>query len=89
MLKFNVSVIKEFMDLVKHYYECPKYVTCKILILQGKNDSLVPISSSEYVYDSVKSKKKKLILLDGVTHDIFRTEKREEIFKLVEMFLKR
>lgn len=89
MLKFNVSVIKEFMDLVKHYYDYPKYVTCKTLIIQGKNDNLVPESSSEYVYHNIKSRAKKLILLEGVTHDIFRHNKKEEIFKLVEKFLKK
>lgn len=88
MLKFNVTVIKEFMDLVKDYYDYPKYVNCKVLILQGKNDSLVPVSSSEYVYHNIKSKRKKLVILEGVTHDIFRTEKKEQIFKLVEKFLK-
>ena len=88
MLKFNVTVIKEFMDLVKHYYDSPRYVNCKTLIIQGNNDSLVPISSSEYVYNTIKSKKKKLFILDGVTHDVFRVENNEEIFKLVEGFLK-
>ena len=88
ILKLNVSVLKEFMDLVKEYYDYPKELTCKLLILQGKSDNLVPVSSSEYVYESAKSKDKKLVLLDDVTHDIFRTEKKDEIFKLVERFLK-
>ena len=89
MLKFNVSVIKEFMKLVKDYYDYPKYVTCKVLILQGKNDILVPITSSQYVYSNLKSKSKKLILLNDVTHDIFRDDNKEEIFRIVEKFLKR
>ena len=88
MLKLNVSVLKEFMNLVKEYYDYPKQLTCKLLILQGKSDNLVPISSSEYVYEKAKSKDKQLVLLDDVTHDIFRIEKKEEIFKLVEKFLK-
>lgn len=88
MLKFNISVIKEFMNLVKDYYDYPKYVTCKTLILQGNKDNLVPISSSEYVYETIKSKDKELVILDGKTHDIFRGNKKEEIFKLVENFLR-
>ena len=88
ILKLNVSVLKEFMDLVKEYYDYPKQLTCKLLILQGKSDNLVPVSSSEYVYENAKSKDKKLVLLDDVTHDIFREENKEEIFKLVERFLK-
>ena len=89
MLKLNVSVLKEFIEFVKENYDYPKYITCPILILQGDNDSLVPVSSSEYVYDSVKSKNKKLIILEGVTHDIFRDTNKEKIFKIVEKFLKR
>ena len=89
MLKLNITVIKEFMEFVKEHYNYPKYVTCPLLIIQGDNDSLVPVSSSEYVYNSVKSKIKKLIVLEGVTHDIFRDTTKEKIFKLVENFLKR
>ena len=88
MLKFNISVIKEFMNLVKDYYDYPKYVTCKTLILQGNKDNLVPVTSSEYVYETIKSKDKELVILDGETHDIFRGNKKEEIFKLVEKFLR-
>ena len=79
MLKFNVSVIKEFMTLVKEYYDYPKYIICPTLIIQGKKDSLVPMESSEYVYKSIKSKKKKFIVLESVTHDIFR----DELFKKI------
>ena len=89
MLKLNVTVLKEFVEFVKENYDYPKYITCPTLILQGDNDSLVPISSSEYVYDNVKSKNKKLIILEDVTHDIFRDINKEKIFKLVEEFLKR
>lgn len=89
MLKLNVSVLKEFIEFVKENYDYPKYINCPVLILQGDNDSLVPVSSSQYVYDSVKSKYKKLIILEGVTHDIFRDANKEKIFKIVEKFLKR
>lgn len=89
MLKFNASVIKEFMTLVKEYYDYPKYVTCSVLILQGTNDSLVPITSSEYVYNNIKSKKKKLIFLEGITHDIFKDQNKEKLFVIIEKFLKK
>ena len=89
MLKITITVIKELMEFVKEHYNYPKYVTCPLLIIQGDNDSLVPVSSSEYVYNSVKSKDKKIIILEGVTHDIFRDINKEKIFKLVEKFLKR
>ena len=77
------------MTLVRDYYDSPKDVFCKTLIIQGKNDNLVPLTSTKYVYDTIGSKDKKLVYIDNVTHDIFRAENKEEIFKLVQDFLKR
>ena len=86
-LKLNISVLKEFMELVKEYYEYPSKVTCNTLIFQGLNDNLVPKSSSEYVYNNINGIKK-LVYLKGVTHEICQCEKRQKIYELIEEFLK-
>lgn len=86
-LKLNSAMIFEFMELVKKYYDYPYEITCPILILQGNNDDLANPSSSRYVYDSVKSRKKTLIYLDGVTHDVFKSKKDALVFKTVNRFL--
>lgn len=88
LLKLNPSSIREFMFLVKKYYNYPKLIKCPILLLQGNNDNLVPLTSVKYVYDSVLSKIKKIIYINGATHDIFRSVNNEKIFTLVEEFFK-
>lgn len=88
MLKLNVTALKEFMTLVKEYYDYPKSVTCPTLILQGTNDNLVPLTSSKYVYDNLNTDKKKIVYFDNITHDIFRGKDKIEIFKNVEEFLR-
>ena len=88
ILKLNVSATREFMKLVSKYYDTPKEITCPVLLLQGTKDDLVPISSSEYVYNSVKSKVKKMVIVEGVTHDIFRNERVNEIYSVIEKFLR-
>ena len=75
------------MNLVKTYYDYPKQIKCPILILQGKKDDIVPISSSKYVYNSLKSNIKKLIFIDTETHDLFKGENKEGIYKIIEEFL--
>jgi len=87
LLKLNISTLKEFMQLVKENYNSPLYVKCPVLILQGKEDNLVPISSSKYVYDTIRSRTKKIVYIDKATHDIFRNDKKEDIFQIVEEFL--
>ena len=87
-LKSGLSAASEFMKLVKTYYEVPKEVTCPVLLIQGKSDDIVPISSSRYVYDNLGSKIKRLEYFENVNHDIFRKKRKEEIFLLVKKFLK-
>ena len=87
-LKLNINSTREFAKLIKEYYSYPKKLKCPLLILHGNKDDVVPISSSQYVYDNAKSKIKKMVLIDGVTHDLFRSEKDEEVFKVVKSFIK-
>lgn len=86
--KLNLSTLKEFTNLVKEYYDYPNDVICPVLILQGNKDNVVPMSSSEYVYKTLNKNVKKLVIIDDVNHDIFRTNRKEEIFEIVENFLK-
>ena len=88
LLQFPTSVLKEFMDLVNESKDLPSKIDCPILILQGNNDKIVPIASSEFVYSNVNSKTKYLMMLDGVTHDIFKCEDIDKICHTIELFLK-
>lgn len=85
--KLNMSATKELMSLIKEYYNAPKDVKCPTLIFQGEEDHIVPKSSSQYVYNELKSKQKRLIFLKGVNHEICRSERREEVFEIIEEFL--
>lgn len=88
ILKLNPSAVKEFMNLVKEYYNCPKDVFCPILIIQGKKDNIVRTSSSKYVYNSVKSKIKKIVYVNDLTHDVFYSKRSNEIYNIILKFLK-
>lgn len=87
-LKLNISAVGEFMKLVKEYYNYPKDVSCPVLLLQGDSDHLVPISSSKYVYGKLEKNVKKLIIIKGANHEVFKSEKQEQIFEIVNNFLK-
>ena len=88
-LKLNIKATKEFSLLIKEYGDCPKKLECPLLILQGTSDDVVPISSSQYVYDNAKSKTKKLVFIDEGTHDVFRSSHDAKVFKTVKSFLKK
>ena len=87
-LKLNITAIKEFRMLVNEYYDTPKSIICPVLILHGEDDHLVPKSSTKYVYDNLDKNVKKIIYIKGANHDIFKNDRQEEIFNIVEDFLK-
>ena len=89
MLKLNITAIGEFMTLVRDYYDYPKEVKCPTLIIQGTNDNLVPLTSSKYVYDNLASNKKDIVYIDGATHDIFCGENKNDVYRIVDNFLRR
>ena len=87
-LKLNISATKELMTLVKKYYNTPSSVICPVLILHGTEDHIVPKSSTKYVYEELTKNVKKLIYVRGVNHDIFKNDRKEELFYIIEGFFK-
>lgn len=88
LLKLNPLVLKEFTTLIKKYYNITKELNCPVLIIQGKKDNIVPLSSSRHVYNTVNSEIKKIVYVENLTHDVFYGERSLEIYKIVLDFLK-
>lgn len=87
-LMFPVSVVREFMALVEESQDLPSKISCQILLFHGTKDDVVPLSSSQYVYDNVLSNKKEIVILDDVTHDIFRSDKVDSVNKKIKDFFR-
>lgn len=85
-IMFPVSVVKEFMALSDGSQDLPSKVNCPVLLFHGTKDDVVPIASSEYVYNNVTSNKKELVILNDVTHDIFRSNEIDNINKKILEF---
>lgn len=77
----------EFTKLVKKYKPYVSKVKCPTLILQGNIDDVVPFSSSVYAFDSIKGEKYLTVLRD-VRHQVFISNKKEEVTKYVYNFFK-
>ena len=88
MLQFPTSVIKEFMHLVDISKEIPSKVSCSTLIIQGDDDKIVPIESSEFVFKHLNTKKKYLKIIHNLTHDVFRCDEDEAICNMIYKFLR-
>ena len=87
--KTPITTILEFTKLVNDYQRDAELVTCPTLTIQGLDDKIVPIESTEFVYNSVKSKTNILINMKNVTHDCFHKKRNEEVKKIITDFLRK
>lgn len=85
MLKVSIPMLIEFNKIVTKSQDKPGQITVPTLIFQGTNDEIVPQTSSEFVYSNAKGKKW-LVYLDGITHDIFRCNKTDQVNREIEKF---
>ncbi len=88
IIKSPYSSIKNFTELVREHYDDPKKINIPILIIHGSKDKIAPINSAEYVHNNVKSKVNILVKVRGATHDIAKSDKIDQIIKLIYNFLK-
>ena len=79
--------MKEFASLVKDNENSLKTIEIPTLIIQGNNDAIVPRTTADYIYNTIPSEEKEILICDGVTHDVFRSEKKEEITNEIIEFL--
>jgi esterase/lipase len=88
VLSVSPLCLLEFTKLIKKYHDCPKEVTCPVLIIHGNKDGIVPIKSSRYVYDTIGSKSKYMILVKNVKHRILISAKKKIVSKYINNYLK-
>ena len=88
LIRYSPLVLNEFRKLVKEYKETIKNVDVPTLILHGDDDELVPLSSSEYALNNIKSKYKHLTIIKGGRHRVFLTDKSEIICEYIYKFIK-
>ncbi|MDD6223516.1 MAG: alpha/beta fold hydrolase [bacterium] len=88
MTKLPANAILEFMSLVKKYQNIASEVVIPTLIFRGTSDQIVPEQSVEHVYNTLASPKKRVVLLEEITHDIFREAKKQEAKDLIIRFFK-
>ena len=57
------------------------------MIVHGKKDQIVPISSSIEIFENLNVSKKELILVNGYYHDLFKGSKVKTLSREIEKFL--
>ena len=87
-LKLPTVYVTEFRKLVKANQDTCKNIHIPTLIFRGTEDEIVPEDSIELIYEQIDNPYKKVIHLEGITHDVFREELKFETIYYIKDFLK-
>ena len=87
--KMPLSSLKEFTNTIRHNEDALKNIHIKTMIIQGTSDNVVPIETADFIYDLIPAKEKEVLMCEGVNHDIFRSNKKEQITNEIIEFLKK
>lgn len=85
--KLPFSAEKEFFKLVDTYKDDIYDIDIPTLFVHGTNDQMVPIKSSEEIFEKMTLEKKKMVVIGDYYHDVFKGEKVQLINKEIEKFL--
>ncbi|MBP3919966.1 MAG: alpha/beta fold hydrolase [Bacilli bacterium] len=88
LLKMPLAALHEFANLIGNNQTTLTSITIPTLIIQGNTDNMVPMDTAEYIYNNINSKIKEILVYDGVNHDVFRSDKKEQITNDIIKFLK-
>ena len=87
-LKLPTAYVTEFRKLVKENQETCKNIHIPTLIFRGTEDEIVPEDAINLIYEQIDNPYKKIVHLEGITHDVFREELKFETVEYIKDFLK-
>lgn len=86
--KMPINAPLEFVHLVRELYDTPKSVDVPTLIVWGTKDNVVPKSSAIYVFDSLRSRYKCLLVVKDANHNPIKSNRKEDVTREIIKFLK-
>ena len=88
VLKLPLRSEKEFFKLIDTYKDDINHINIPVMFVHGTKDQLVPIKSSQKIYNDLKIEKKVFLTVNDYYHDVFKDPKNNDICYQIERFLK-
>lgn len=85
-IEVPTSVMFEYKKLAVKNKKNISKIKCPTLIIHGNADNVIPVSSSEFVYDNLKCKKD-IVIVDKARHQVFKSIKKTNIIKYIYKFI--
>lgn len=77
-----------FREVVARCKDSISQVYCPVLIFHGTHDQTIPVRSSDYAYEQIPHKRKRLFILKNVPHRILdEKDINQDVFKIMHDFI--
>jgi carboxylesterase len=88
-LRTPIKAVYHFSKLVKEARPAFRQIDVPVLVIQGEQDRLVNPKSAYYVYESVQSPAKEIVMLEKSRHVLCHDCEKELVFQKVDEFLQK
>ena len=86
--EYSAAAVEQLVNLIESYREELSKITEPVLIIQLGNDTMIDPGSADYIYENVKSKNKKIIIINATGHGLFDGEYKNKVYEEVYNFVK-
>ena len=85
--KTTARLAAESLKAMQQVSACVTQITIPLLIVHGGKDKLVEPASGQFLYDHVSSTDKKIIIYEGLYHEVFNEPEHDKVLGDVENWL--
>ena len=79
--------VYELLDVIERSKNCLPHISAPALVVHGKDDTTAAAQSAQYIGDHIGSRRKEIVLLEGMGHLLPLMEGREAVFEKTAAFL--
>ncbi len=83
-----INIVKKMKSLLNEVKRILHQVTCPALLMQGRLDTVIGKRSMDYIFDNIKSQKKKRVWLERMGHPILFSAESSQIELNIIKFIK-
>ncbi|WP_100405394.1 alpha/beta hydrolase [Bacillus solitudinis] len=87
IIETPMKAVFQFMQAVRRIRPCVRQVSSPTLIIQGEVDGIVPRKSAQYLFETIASSKKKMVLMKHSHHMICHGFEKEQLITEIDAFL--
>lgn len=87
--RYSAAGVEQLVKFIKLYKKDLSKITEPVLIIQLSNETKIDTDSANYIYQSVKSKEKEIIVINATGHGLFDGPYKNTVYENIYKFVRK